>query len=135
MLLARESRPPYDHRCDFKFKSYTFNAGVATLGDLNLSIFNHTNKVYFQCMSMIKLFIKIQASCASQDYRNQNCALNTFGERLKGYLKIAINRWRSNPEENRLTKVSEIRKMMVKNEDRMDSPWNDLLRCKKTPQV
>ena len=87
-------------------------------------------------MSMIiKLIIKLQASCASQDYRNQNCALNTFGERLKGYLKIAINRWRSNPEENRLTKVSEIRKMMVKNEDRMDSPWNDLLKCKKTPQV
>ena len=84
---------------------------------------------------IIKLIINIQASCASQDYRNPDCAQNTLGERLEGYLKIAINRWRADQENNRLTKVSEIRKLMKENEDRMDSPWNDLLKCKKTPQV
>ena len=47
-LSARESRPPNDYKCDFKFKSYTFNAGVATLGDLNLSIFNHTSNDCFK---------------------------------------------------------------------------------------
>ena len=60
---------------------------------------------------------------------------NTVGERLEGYIKIAINRFRADPYQNRLTKVSEIRKMMRENESRLDSPWNDLLKCKKDPQV
>ena len=60
---------------------------------------------------------------------------NTVGQRLEGYLKIAINRFRADPYQNRLTKVSEIRKMMRENESRLDSPWNDLLKCKKTPQI
>ena len=114
---AKESRPPYDYKCDFKFKSYTFNAGVATQGDLNLAIF------------------KNKAGCASPDPRNPDCAENTLGQRLEGYLKIAINRFRADPYQNRLTKVSEIRKMMRENESRLDSPWNDLLKCKKTPQI
>ena len=60
---------------------------------------------------------------------------NTVGERLEGYIKIAINRFRADPYQNRLTKVSEIQKMMKENESRLDSPWNDLLKCKKDPQV
>jgi len=116
---AKESRPPYDYKCDYKFKSYTFNAGVATLGDLNLSIFNHTSN----------------AGCATQDFRNPDCAQNTLGERLEGYLKIAINRFRANPRDNRLTRVSVIQRLMKENESRLDSPWNDLLKCKKDPQI
>ena len=60
---------------------------------------------------------------------------NTVGQRLEGYLKIAINRFRADPYQNRLTRVSEIRKMMRENESRLDSPWNDLLKCKKTPSI
>lgn len=60
---------------------------------------------------------------------------NTVGERLEGYIKIAINRFRADPYQNRLTKVSEIQKMMKENESRLDSPWNDLLKCKKDSQV
>ena len=61
-------------------------------------------------------------------------ATNTLGERLEGYLKIAINRFRAN-ENNRLTTVEEINKLMKQNEDRPKSPWNNLLKCKKTPQI
>ena len=60
---------------------------------------------------------------------------NTVGQRLEGYLKIAINRFRADPYQNRLTKVKEIREMMRENESRLDSPWNDLLKCKKDPQA
>ena len=83
------------------------------------------------------MFLKVnKASCYQEHgYNNPDCAQNTLGERLEGYLKIAINNWRKNPEDNRLTKVSEIRKMMRENDDRLDSPWNDLLKCKKTPQI
>ena len=108
-LSARESRPPKNYKCDFKFNSYTFNAGRATQrnygGDFNLNIFKEDGKE------------------------------NTVGQRLEGYLKIAINRFRADPYQNRLTKVSEIQKMMRENESRLDSPWNDLLKCKKTPQM
>ena len=102
---AKESREPFNYRCDFKFKSYTFNAGRTFPGGFNLRIFT------------------------------ENGAENTVGERLEGYLKIAINRWRADQENNRITKVSEIRKLMKENEDRSDTPWNKLLKCKKTPQV
>ena len=96
---------PKNFKCDFKFNSYTFNAGRTIPNGFNLRIFT------------------------------ENGAENTVGERLEGYLKIAINRWRADQENNRITPVSEIRKLMKENEDRSDTPWNKLLKCKKTPQM
>ena len=95
-----------EYKCDFKFNSYTFNAGYAfEAGDFQLTIFKEDGQE------------------------------NTVGQRLEGYLKIAVNRFRADPYQNRVTKVSEIQKMMKENESRLDSPWNDLLKCKKDPQA
>ena len=66
-LSAKESRPPYDYKCDFKFKSYTFNAGVATLGDLNLSIFNHTSNDCFQKDFLAKNAYIITSLCSNKN--------------------------------------------------------------------
>ena len=91
---------------------------------------------YFDSFQQSKCVLKQnKAGCATQDFRNPDCAQNTLGERLEGYLKIAINRFRANPTVNRLTRVSEIQRLMKENESRLDSPWNDLLKCKKDPQI
>ena len=99
-------------------------------------IFSKKFVYHFKPLGQFKRILKqIKAGCATQDFRNPDCAQNTLGERLEGYLKIAINRFRANSTANRLTRVSEIQKLMKENEFRLDSPWNDLLKCKKDPQI